>query len=85
MKCKVELILLKNFTGDVRAGYIILCYVNMVNENSGSQTPMILFLGLTLLILGVRVFQQKLKLVGGILMVVSLFSIFVSIQGFLFN
>ncbi|MBY0095712.1 DUF3953 domain-containing protein [Mesobacillus maritimus] len=46
---------------------------------------MILFLGLTLLIMGVRVFQQKQKLIGGILMGASLFSILVSIQGFVFN
>lgn len=57
---------------------IFFVFVDIVSENIDSQTPMILFLGLTLLIMGVRVFQQKLKLV-------SLFSILGSIQGFVFN
>ncbi|WP_246628972.1 hypothetical protein [Mesobacillus maritimus] len=66
-------------------GTLLFVIVDMVNAKVDFQTPMILFLGLTLLIMGVRVFQQKQKLIGGILMGASLFSILVSIQGFVFN
>jgi hypothetical protein len=63
---KGELILLKILQVTFALVTLFFVIVEMVNENFDSQTPMILFLGLTLLTMGVRVFQQKLKLIGGI-------------------
>jgi len=46
---------------------------------------MILFLGLTMLVLGLEEFKKERKFMGGFLLVVCLFSLYVSIEGFLLN
>ncbi|MBY0097970.1 YczI family protein [Mesobacillus maritimus] len=46
---------------------------------------MILFLGLTMLVLGLEEFKKERKVMGGFLLVVCLFSLYVSIEGFLLN
>ena len=46
---------------------------------------MILFLGLMFLVMGLEEFQKEQKAYGWLLVVVFLFSLFVSIQGFLLN
>lgn len=49
------------------------------------QAYMILFLGLTMLILGLREFKRNKKMTGWMLIGVFAFSLFVAIQGFMVN
>ena len=46
---------------------------------------MIFFLGLTMLVMGLQEFKKERKEYGWLLVVVFLFSLFVSIQGFLLS
>lgn len=46
---------------------------------------MILFLGLTMLVLGIEEFQKERKVTGWFLIAVFLFSLYVSIEGFLLS
>lgn len=56
-----------------------------LTENFNFQPFMIFFLGLTMLMMGLREFQQKRKIIGVLLILVFLFSFYVSIQGVLLN
>ena len=46
---------------------------------------MILFLGLTMLVSGIEEFKKERKVMGWFLIVVFLFSLYVSIEGFLLS
>ena len=46
---------------------------------------MILFLGLTMLVSGIEEFQKERKVMGWFLIAVFLFSLYVSIEGFLLS
>ena len=46
---------------------------------------MMFFLGLTMLVMGLQEFKKERKAYGWLLVVVFLFSLFVSIQGFLLS
>jgi len=46
---------------------------------------MIFFLGLTMLVMGIEEFRNERKVIGWFLIVAFLFSLFVSIEGFLLS
>lgn len=54
-----------------------------ITKNFEFHAYMILFLGLTMLVMGIQEFQQNKKITGWLLIVVFSFSLFVSIQSFI--
>ncbi|GGH20580.1 hypothetical protein GCM10008013_18020 [Paenibacillus segetis] len=64
---------------------IIIAAYGLITKNSEFQSLMILLLGLMMLVMGLEEFQKERKTYGWLLVVVFLFSIFVSVQGFLLN
>ncbi|MDM5330434.1 YczI family protein [Neobacillus sp. CF12] len=74
----------------------ILCYVlsvltfllatyGLISKDFQFNDIMIFLLGLTILVMGLEEFQKERKAKGWLFVVVFLFSLFVSIQGFLLN
>ncbi|WP_077212801.1 DUF3953 domain-containing protein [Bacillus dakarensis] len=57
----------------------------MFSRNFAVQPLVIFFLGLALLMMGIRELQQERKITGGLLIVVFLLSLFVSIKSVLLN
>lgn len=62
---------------------IIIAAYGLITKNFEYQSLMILLLGLMMLVMGVEEFQKERKTNGWLLVVVFLFSLFVSVQGFL--
>lgn len=63
----------------------ILAAYGLMTKNFEFQHYMILFLGLTMFVMGLQEFQKGQKIYGWLFVVVFLFSLFVSIQGFLLS
>lgn len=57
----------------------------IISNNFDFQPFMILALALNILVMGLQEFQQNKKKQGWLLMIISAFSLFVSIQGFILN
>jgi hypothetical protein len=57
----------------------------LITKNFQFSHIMVFFLGLTMLVMGLEEFRKERKAKGWIFVVVFLYSIFVSIQGFLLN
>ena len=64
---------------------IALASYGLVTQDFQLGAYMILFLSLTMLVLGIQQFKQNSKLVGGFLIGVFVFSMFVAIQSFVLN
>ncbi|MFJ3386364.1 DUF3953 domain-containing protein [Lysinibacillus sp. NPDC086135] len=64
---------------------IILGLYGFITNNFELNFLMLFFMGLAMLIWGLREFQQGRKVSGCLFIGVFLFSLFVSIQGFLLN
>ena len=64
---------------------ILLATYGLISKNFQFNEIMIFLLGLTMLVMGLEEFQNKRKVKGWLFVVVFLFSIFVSIPGFLLN
>lgn len=82
---KGEKILLKilHFVFSVIA--ISLAAYGLITKNFEFQHYMIFFLGLMMLIMGLQEFKKERKAYGWLFIIVFLFSLFVSIQGFLLS
>ncbi|WP_066254165.1 YczI family protein [Neobacillus drentensis] len=63
----------------------ILATYGLISKNFQFSDLMIFLLGLTMLVMGLEEFQKERKAKGLLFVVVFLFSLFVSIQGFLLN
>ncbi|WP_267490804.1 DUF3953 domain-containing protein [Paenibacillus monticola] len=57
----------------------------LITKNFEFQSLLILLLGLIMLVMGLEEFQKKRKAYGWLLVVVFLFSLFVSVKGFLLH
>lgn len=64
---------------------ILIAGYGLITKNYEYQSYMILFLSLFMLVMGLDEFQQGRKSNGWINIVVFLFALFVSLQGFLLN
>lgn len=64
---------------------LIIAVYGLITKNFDFQSLMILLLGLLMLVMGLEEFRKKKKTLGWLLIVVFIFSLFVSIQGFLIN
>ncbi len=62
---------------------VSLSAYGLITNNYQLNFLTIFFLGLVMLIWGIREFQQERKVYGWLLIVVFLFSVFVSIQSFI--
>lgn len=82
---KGEKILLKilHFVFSVIA--ISLAAYGLITKNFEFQHYMIFFLGLMMLVMGLQEFKKERKAYGWLFIIVFLFSLFVSIQGFLLS
>ncbi|MBT2655817.1 YczI family protein [Bacillus sp. ISL-18] len=61
----------------------LLASYGLITKNFEFNYFMIFLLGLTMLIFGLEEFRKERKMYGWLMVVVFLFSLFVSIQGFL--
>jgi hypothetical protein len=64
---------------------ILFATYGLITKNFQFNHIMIFLLGLTMLVMGLEEFRKERKAKGWLFVVVFLFSLFVSIQGFLFN
>ncbi|RDW17303.1 YczI family protein [Oceanobacillus chungangensis] len=64
---------------------ILFAAYGLITKNFEFQSYMILFLGLMMLVMGLEEFQKERKAYGWLFVVVCVFSLFVSIQGFLLS
>ncbi|MRN53232.1 DUF3953 domain-containing protein [Paenibacillus sp. LC-T2] len=64
---------------------IIMAAYELITKNFEFQSLLILLLGLIMLVMGLEEFQKKRKAYGWLLVVVFLFSLFVSVKGFLLH
>ena len=64
---------------------LVLAGYGLFTKDFQFQAYMILFIGLTMLVLGLQEFKRNKKLSGWILIGVFVFSIIVSIYGFMLN
>lgn len=64
---------------------IIIAAYGLITKNFEFQSLMTLLLGLMMLVMGLEEFQKERKTYGWLLVVVFLFSLFVSVQGFLLH
>jgi hypothetical protein len=64
---------------------VLLATYGLISKNFQFNDIMIFLLGLTMLVMGLEEFQKERKAKGWLFVVVFLFSLFVSIQGFLLN
>ncbi len=62
-----------------------LAIYGLITQNFEFHAYMILFLGLSMLVMGIQEFQQNKKPIGWLLIVVFAFSLFVSIQKFILH
>lgn len=62
---------------------LLFAFYGKITEDFKFTDIMILFLGLTMLVLGIEEFQKERKVTGWFLIAVFLFSSYVSIEGFL--
>lgn len=62
---------------------LVLAGYGLFTKDFQFQAYTILFLSLTMLVLGIQQFKQNSKLVGGFLIGVFVFSMFVAIKSFL--
>lgn len=56
--------------------------MELITKDFKFGNMMIFFLGITMLVMGLEEFQKERKVMGWLLIVVFLFSLFVSIKGF---
>jgi uncharacterized protein YqgC (DUF456 family) len=61
----------------------LLAVYGLITKKIESNHIMIFLLGLTMLVMGIEEFQKERKIIGLLLVGVFLFSVFVSIKGFL--
>lgn len=64
---------------------LLLASYGFITKDFKFGDIMILFLGLTLLVMGLEEFKKERKVMGWFLIVVFLFSLYVSIEGFLLS
>ena len=64
---------------------VALALYGLITENSDYGAYMILFLGLTFLVMGVQEIKQNKKWSGWLCIAVFAFSLYVSIQSFILN
>lgn len=64
---------------------LLLASYGLIMKDFKFGDSMILFLGLTILILGIEEIQKERKVMGWLLIVVFFFSLYVSIEGFLIS
>lgn len=64
---------------------ILFASYGLITKNFEFNYIMIFLLGLTMLIMGLEEFRKERKMNGWLMVVVFLFSLFVSIQGFLLS
>lgn len=64
---------------------ILLASFGLITKNFEYNYILIFLLGLTMLIMGLEEFRKERKMYGWLMVVVFIFSLFVSIQSFLFN
>jgi len=64
---------------------LVLAGYGLFTKDFQFQAYTILFLSLTMLVLGIQEFKQNSKLVGGFLIGVFVFSMFVAIKSFVLN
>ncbi len=64
---------------------ILFAAYGLITKNFDFSHIMIFLLGLTMLIMGLEEFQKERKANGWLFVVVFIFSLFVSIQGFLLS
>jgi hypothetical protein len=62
-------------------GFSLAVY-GLITKNFEFQSYMIFTLGLMILVMGLEEFQKERKASGWLLVAVSIFSLFVSVQGF---
>lgn len=62
---------------------LLLASYGLITQNFNYTHLMTLFLGLTMLVMGLEEFKKERKSNGWVLILVFLFSLFVSIKGFL--
>lgn len=75
--------MLKNLYFVFSALYFIVALYGFITKNFELNSFMIFFMGLAMLMWGLHEFQQNRKVYGWMFIGVFLFSLFVSIQGFL--
>lgn len=64
---------------------LLLASYGFITKDFKLGDIMIFFLGLTLLVMGLEEFQKERKVMGWFLIAVFLFSLYVSIEGFLLS
>lgn len=64
---------------------LLFAFYGRITKDFKFVDIMILFLGLTMLVLGIEEFQKERKVTGWFLIAVFLFSLYVSIEGFLLS
>lgn len=64
---------------------VVFAGYGLFTKNFQFQAYMILFLGLTMLVLGLQEFKRNKKIMGWMLIGVFAFSIFAAIQTFMWN
>lgn len=64
---------------------ILFAAYGLITKNFEYQPYMMIFLGLTMLVMGLEEFRNERKTFGWLFIVVFLFSLFISIQGLLLS
>ncbi len=64
---------------------VALAGYGLFTKNFEYQAYMILFLGLTMFVMGIQELKKNNKLIGWLLIAVFAFSLFVSVQGFILH
>lgn len=82
---KGEWILLKFLHYVLSVIVILIAAYGFITEDFKFQSFMLFFLGLLMLVLGLKEFQQERKSTGWLAIVTCLFVLFVSIKGFLLS
>ena len=77
--------LVKDFANSIFNYYYSSCSYGLVTQVFQLGAYMILFLGLTMLMSGLQQLKRNSKLMGGLLIGVFAFSMFVGIQSFMLN
>lgn len=77
--------MLKKFIFILAPIIVIIGFYELITSNFELQSVMMLLISLLMLVMGLEEFQKNSKLLGWVFIVVFLFALFVSIQGFLLN
>jgi hypothetical protein len=77
--------LLKNLRYVLSAIALIFASYGLITKDFKFGDIMIFFLGLTMLVMGLEEFRKERKVMGWLLIAVFLFSLYVSIEGFVLS